>query len=152
VRATLQRYSTFGLDDVLRGDISVDEAWTVLMHAPRDSPVISAIADDPFYAQPDAKVKPPTLAQFSPERETLARIDNKLGALLANLIALGGGKPPRIEPHPWPESASQRAAAAAERDAAVELHDRLVGQLIRPPGRRVRDETGLPEMPGSGNA
>lgn len=150
MRATLQRYSTFGLDDVLRGDISVDEAWTVLMHAPRDSPVISAIADDPFYARSDAKAKPLTLAQFSPERETLARIDNKLGSLLANVIALGGGNPPKIEPHPWPQSASQRAAAAAELEAADALHNRLVSQLIRPPDRRtreLRDEPGMPEVP-----
>lgn len=129
MRATLRRYYGSSLDDVLRGDVSVDECWDLLMHAPRDSPVISAIAGDPAYAT-GATPSAPTLAQFSPERETLAGIHDLLGALLANVIALGGGKVPQIRPHPRPVTASQRA----EKEAARRQHENLVRQLIRPAG------------------
>jgi hypothetical protein len=154
VRATLQRYSHFGLDDVLTGRVSVDEAWTVLMHAPRDSPVISAIADDPAYAvQPGKKAAPLKLAQFSPERESLAGIHDLLASLLATVTVLGGGKAPKVRPHPRPRTVSQRRAQRAEAEMARTQHEDLCRQLLRPPDRRareVRDEAGMSEVPDSG--
>lgn len=129
MRATLQRYSTFGLDDVLRGDVSVDEAWDVLMHAPRDSPVISAIADDPAYAAAPGKRPAMKLAQFSPERESLAGIYDLLASILATVTAAVGHKPPKVRPHPRPVTASARA----DKEAARRQHQDLVRRLIRPP-------------------
>jgi hypothetical protein len=125
VRATLRRYYGISLDDVLLGAVSVDECWDLLMHAPRDSPVISAIADDPLYAK-DVRSAPPKLAQFSPERETLANIDDKLGSLIAVVVKGLGGKPPKIPPHPRPVTASARA----EKAEARREHQDLVRQLL----------------------
>ncbi len=139
MRATLQRFSNFGLDDVLRGDVSADEAWAVLAHAPRDSPFASAIADDPELTVPP-RPGPPKLAQFSPEVEALAGVYDLLAAILANVIAIGGGKPPKIDPYARPVTASQLAAKAAQDAADEALHQRLVSQLVRSPERRVRGE------------
>lgn len=99
------------------------------MHAPRDSPLMSALADDPDAAAA-GPAQAPKLAQFSPEVEALAGVYDLLAALLANVVSLGGGKPPRIPPYPRPVTASQLAAERAERDAARRQHEELVRRLI----------------------
>lgn len=128
MRATLRRCAGVGLDDVLRGDVSVDEAWDLLMHAPRDSPLTAAIADDPEFAQPGAKVRAPRLTEFSPEVEVLASVHDLLGSLLSVVVSLGGGKPPKVTPYRRPVTAGQVAERAQARREHRELVYRLTGE------------------------
>lgn len=128
MRATLRRYGGgIGLDDVLRGEVSVDEAWDVLVHAPRDSPLTAAVADDPELARPGAEACPPRLTEFGPEVEALAGIYDLLASLLANVVSLGGGEPPKIPPYRRPVTASERAREAEARRRHEDLVRRLTG-------------------------
>lgn len=132
VRSDLARYyNGLNLNALFRGEYTPDEVWELLMHLPRDSATIAAIADDDeLVGDVDsiADPKPPRLTEFGPEVEALATIADRLGALLAAVTSLGG-QSVRIEPYPRPVTAADRARKAAARRA----HRKLVAQLI--PGK-----------------
>lgn len=114
--------------DAFNGRMTPDECWDLLMYAPRDSPVMSAIADDPEFAS-SAKPSPPKLAQFSPEVEALAAVHDLLASLLSTVTALGGGEPPKVAPYPRPVTVSQLAQKRAEREAARRQHADIVFRM-----------------------
>ena len=59
----------------------------------------------------------------------LADIADKLSALLANVIALGGGKPPKIPPYRRPGEARRVAAKARLREQARAEWNAVLDQL-----------------------
>lgn len=120
----MRRYYGLDLLGAFRGDFSPDECWDLLMHAPRDSPLMAAIADDPELAR-TGRPGAPRLTEFSPEVEALAGVHDLLGSLLSVVVSLGGGRPPKVAPYRRPVTASARA----ERDEARQAHRDLVRRL-----------------------
>jgi hypothetical protein len=95
------------------------------MHLPRDSPLMSALADDPAYAGPSVP-RPPKLAEFSYETEALASIHDLLASLLAVVMAFASMKPPQVKPYPRPVTAQAEAGRAADRKAHNDLMKRVL--------------------------
>lgn len=65
------------------------------------------------------------LSDWSPEREMLAAIFDRLGHLTSALIAVNGGKPPKVSAFPRPETAVQRHREMQRQ----KTHERLVSLL-----------------------
>lgn len=68
------------------------------------------------------------VSQWTPEREALASIYDRMGSILGAQIAMGGGKVPMIDPFPRPETAQDRARAKAASEQHQSLVERLVGR------------------------
>jgi hypothetical protein len=113
------------------GEITPDEVWDYVTHLPRDSATWAAIYADPETVIPDEGAEPPEprLTEFSPEVEALAAMHDLLAALLANVVALGGGKPPRISPYRRPGAARREAAKARRHEQARREWAELLGQM-----------------------
>jgi hypothetical protein len=99
-------------------------------HLPRNSFFVAALAGDDELAKtmPNFGDGDPvqSLAEWSPEKEALAAIFDRLGTLIQATIAAGGGKPPALAPFPRPETAFQRA----KEDTAQQRHQDLVRRLL----------------------
>lgn len=114
------------------GEITPDEVWDCIAHLPRTSATMAALANDP--QAPKSAPKPPSWTEYGPEVQVMAEVRNLLASLLANVIALGGGKPPKIPPYPRPDD-EQRKQAERERLAERwRKHKELVARVL--PGKR----------------
>lgn len=71
------------------------------------------------------------MSEWSPERELLAVVVDRLGDVLRALVAVNGGKPPRVPPYPRPTTAWQRA----RNREAMRSHEALVARLKGLDGR-----------------
>lgn len=70
------------------------------------------------------------MEDWSPEREALADILDRLGNLVQAVIAAAGAKPPRVAPAPRPDTAVTRLRSQRR----VERHHALVARVL--PDRR----------------
>jgi hypothetical protein len=130
VRADLPHYYPgYSLGDLFSGRVTPDELWDLVAHLPRTSAVMSALADDPEI--PAGAPRPPSMREFSPETEALADVADKLAALLVNVIALGGGKPPRLQPYPRPGDDRRKAAEQERHAERIRKHRELVARVTR---------------------
>lgn len=107
-----------------------DECWDFITHLPRDSPLMAALADDPD--MPEGEPREPSWTEFSPEVQAMAEAVDVLKALLANVIALGGGKPPKFKPYPRPGDGRRAAAAKARWAEKWAKHKALAARVLRP--------------------
>lgn len=110
------------------GEITPDEIWDYITHLPRTSATTSAIYADPEAVLGDEDAETP-LADFSPEVQAIAHACDLLAALLANVISLGGGKPPKLQPYPRPGEARRRALKAQLREQARQEWAELCAQM-----------------------
>jgi len=111
------------------GEITPDEIWDYILHLPRNSATWAAVYADPETVIDEAGEPPePRLTEYSPEVEALAGVYDLLASLLANVIALGGGKPPRIEPYRRPGEAKREAARARRHEQARQEWGELLAQ------------------------
>jgi len=106
-----------------------DECWDLITHLPRTSPLKAALAEDPEIPLGEAGDVPWT--EFSPEVQALAEVRDLLASLLANVIALGGGKPPKIPPYPRPGDTRRKAADKARFAERWRRHKELAARLLR---------------------
>ena len=126
MRASIaHHYPGRDLRELFTGTMLPDECWDLLMALPRDSALMSALADDPELAGVAAE-RPPSLAEFSHETEALAGIHDLLGSLLAVVVSLGGGRAPQVRPYPRPVTAAAKARKAAARQAHQDLVRRVL--------------------------
>lgn len=102
---------------------------------PRHSRFAQALADDDELAarvvdRPDQPTVPTVrVTEWTPEREELAVVSDRIGELIAVTIATRGGRPPKIPPRPRPRTALQRAAARRRRIA----HEQLAARVLHRP-------------------
>lgn len=103
---------------------------------PRHSAFIEALADDEEYAAmvveagwPERSPHP-RLSEYTPEREALDAVVDRLGEVVSAVIAAAGVRPPKIKPQPRPRTAVDRLRARKRRLD----HESLVAKLL--PHRR----------------
>jgi hypothetical protein len=99
---------------------------------PRDSPLKAALAADPDWpkAPPDEDADVPW-TEFSPVDEKLAYLIDLMQSLLASVIAIGGGKPPRFKPWRRPGDAARKAAGKARLAERWRKHKELAARILR---------------------
>ena len=96
---------------------------------PRNSAYVEAVAADEELAAtlPDAPGEQvERWSEWSPERDTLVVIADRIGQLIAAQVAAAGGRPPKVAPLPRPTTASARVRQARR----WQQHQRLVAQLL----------------------
>lgn len=99
-------------------------------HLPRNSAYVEAQADDEELAAllltlPESAQAPrERFSEWSPEKDTLVAILDRLQALTAAVVASGGGKPGTFRPAERPEAAIQRL----RRDQRRQRHRDLVAR------------------------
>lgn len=111
------------------GEVTPDEVWDCIVHLPRTSATMSALADDPDVQPGDPR--PPTMAEFSPEVQVMAEAVDLLKSLVSVVISLGGGKPPKFKPYPRPGDDRREAAEKARFAERWRNHKELAARLIR---------------------
>lgn len=90
---------------------------------------MEAVAADEELARqlPEPAVEPvERWLDWSPEREALVLIADRLGELIRAQVAAAGGKPPRVAALPRPTTASQRI----RHERRLQQHRSLVAQLL----------------------
>lgn len=110
------------------GEVTPDEVWDCIVHLPRTSATMSALADDPD--APKSAPKPPSWTEFSPEVQVTAEVRDLLASLLANVIALGGGEPPKIPPYARPGDDKRQAAERERMAERWRKHKELVARVL----------------------
>ena len=136
--ALLERYGEAIEADLAREGHSLvaiwqDRRWRFLLnlidHLPRTSYFVEAISQDDELAEslPDSPAYRERTTTWTPEREALAGIYDRLGTLLATTIAASGGQPPDLPRFPVPETAAQRARTERGR----RRHEQVVERLLR---------------------
>lgn len=63
--------------------------------------------------------------EWTPEREMLTHIYDRLGTLIAATVGSRGGNAPQIPPYPRPKTAAHRVKAAQLRRIHDDLHSQL---------------------------
>lgn len=95
---------------------------------PRASHFVEAYAQDDEIAAaiglPNAK-RAERMSEWTPEREVLADIFDRLGTLVSVLMQVNGNKAPHLSTFPRPITATQRLIAADRR----QKHDSLSARL-----------------------
>lgn len=130
MRADLPHYYPgYSLGDLFSGRVTADELWDLIVHLPRTSAVMSALADDPDV--PAGAPRPPSWTEFGPDVQVMAEVRDLLASLLANVIALGGGKPPKIAPYPRPGDERRKAAEAQRLADRWRKHKELSARVLR---------------------
>ena len=138
--ALCERYGEAIEADLAFRGIDLVEVWAsrrwrfllnLIEHLPRNSFYVEAISNDDelISTLPQSKDQAPAvekLSSYSPEKEVLAAIYDRLGTLLAVAITSGGGNAPNFEPFPRPTSAFQRV----KQHSAHERHESLVKRLL----------------------
>lgn len=66
------------------------------------------------------------MSTWSPEMEVLAAVFDRLGSVIAAVVASGGNRPPDVQPFPRPITAAEQARSALRR----EKHQKLVKRLL----------------------
>ena len=110
--------------------MTADELWALIVHLPRESPLKAALADDPEILPGEPGDVPWT--EFSPEVQVMAQAVDLLQSLLASVIAIGGGKPPKFKPYPRPGDAKRKAADQARFAERWRKHKELAARILRP--------------------
>jgi hypothetical protein len=132
-RASIARYYPGrDLNEVFTGSMTPDECWALIIHLPRTSPLKAALAEDPDI--PLAEPGDPPWTEFSPEVQAIAEAVDVLKSLLANVISLGGGKPPKFRPYPRPDDARREAAEKARFAGRWAKHKALAARILRKKG------------------
>jgi hypothetical protein len=99
---------------------------------PRNSRYIEALADDEDLAtQVLASKEPPEpagprLSEWSPELAALTAIQDRLGEVIAAVIAAAGGRPPRLRPSPRPKTAADRVRLQQRQERHLALVARVL--------------------------
>jgi hypothetical protein len=124
----MRRYYGLDLSAAFRRELPVDECWDLLMHAPRDSPIKSALFADPETVLPDEAAEP-TLAEYSPEVEAIAALHDVNAAILAHLSAFTSKRPVRLKPYRRPGEARRAARRERLRQQARQEWAELCAQL-----------------------
>ncbi|HEX5272300.1 MAG TPA: hypothetical protein VFW33_17505 [Gemmataceae bacterium] len=106
-----------------------DECWALITHLPRTSPLKAALAEDPDI--PEGDPAPPSWTEFSPVDEKLAYQIELTQSILANLISLGGGQPPKFKPWPRPGDDKREAARKARFAERWRKHKELAARVLR---------------------
>lgn len=119
MRADLCRYYGVDLLDVFRGKMTADACWDLLVHLPRDSALMSALAADPEFAS-GKEPGPPPMSDFGPQVEVLAALHDRMGTLLTMLGVEG------LKPWPRPQTAGEVQRAAERR----RRHDALITRIF----------------------
>jgi hypothetical protein len=68
----------------------------------------------------------PRLVEFGTTEALLADVVDRLGEVVAAVVASGGGTPPKLRPRPRPETAEDRLAARFR----MKQHERVVGLFL----------------------
>lgn len=108
--------------------------WRLLLslitQLPRNSFFVEAVSqDEEVAAQMTELPQEPSgvrMSTWSPEMELLAAVFDRLGSVVAAVVASAGGRPPDIQPFPRPETAAQRARIKSRQEG----HERLVKRLL----------------------
>lgn len=129
----MRRYYGVRLLDVLAGEMSPREAMVLVDHLPVDSAFAEASAQDDELAEllaaerddedEDAPARAPRITEFGPTNQLLTAVYDRLGEVIAAIVASAGGKPPPVRPSPRPETAADRLAkkvAEASQDYLLE--------------------------------
>jgi hypothetical protein len=118
VRADLRRYAGgLSLGDMFAGRVTPDEVWDCIAHFPRESATTSALYDEaPLSLEGEAAE--PRLSEYSPERQSLDLIADRLATLITVVIRLGGGDAPQAGPLPRPGDARRAALKEKRREQA----------------------------------
>lgn len=101
---------------------------------PRDSQFVEAQAADEEFARAvlalptSSAVPPPRWSEWTPERQALVDIFDRLGDLIATLVATSGGRAPTIRRHPRPITAVDRLRDQVR----MEKHRELVARVLPP--------------------
>jgi hypothetical protein len=66
------------------------------------------------------------LTEFGTTESLLADVFDRLGEVVAAVVASGGGTPPKVRPRPRPQTAEDRLAARFR----IEQHERVVGLFL----------------------
>lgn len=121
--------------DFFRGVYSwakLDRLIDRLMRMPRSQTQLDMAEDDEAaeeylaeHGDKESASSRPSLAVWSPEVEYLAGVVDRLGEVVAAVVASAGNKPPRIKPLPRPKSAFDRARERR----AWRRHDALVAEV-----------------------
>lgn len=127
-RATMRRYYGLDLSAAFRGELPVDECWDLLMQAPRDSPIKSAIFADPETVLADGPADP-QLTEYSPEVEAIAALYDVNVSILAHLSAFTSKKPVRLKPYRRPGEARRARRKAQLREQARREWNELLTQM-----------------------
>lgn len=109
----------------------------VIEHLPRHSYFIEAYADDDEVAEAVGTSQGPRverLSDWTPEREALAELVDRMGSLISVLMQVNGNKAPAIPAFPRPHLAAHRLAERETRALHDRLHERLYGQQYDPEG------------------
>lgn len=69
----------------------------------------------------DAPARSPSLHGWTPEVAHMAAVVDRLGEVIAGLVALSGGRPPKVKPVPRPVTAIDRARQRRSRARYGEL-------------------------------
>lgn len=129
MRADLAHYYPGrSLGELFRGEMTPDECWDLITHLPRTSATTAALYADPDTVFGDELAEVP-LTEFGPEVQVLAHVADVLQSLLVNVIALGGGKPPRLKPYPRPGEARRKRLKAELREQARAEWAELCAQM-----------------------
>lgn len=107
--------------------------WRYLLlridHLPRNSAYVEAVSlDEELAAEaakgPRPKAGGPRMRDWSPELELLTAIADRLGDVVQAVIAVQGGKPPRIRPLPRPQTATDKLNDPREK------HRRILSKVL----------------------
>jgi hypothetical protein len=109
--------------------MTADECWDLIVHLPRTSPLKAALADDPEITPGEPGDVPWT--EFGPETQALAHIVDVLQSLLASVIAIGGGRPPKLKPYPRPGETRRKAAEQERLAERWRKHKELAARVLR---------------------
>lgn len=101
---------------------------SALMEARLDDPEVAALVA----AQPEKESRRrPALRDFTPEVATLYDICDRLGEVVAAVIAAAGEKPPKIQPLLRPITGVERARIAVEKQKHLDLVDDVMAAQAR---------------------
>jgi hypothetical protein len=103
--------------------MTADACWDLLMHLPRDSALMAALAADPEFAS-EATPGPPPWTEFGPEVQALAELNDRVGALVSLVASIGGTKV-KIPPYPRPTGPLERVRAVEKRQRHKALLARI---------------------------
>lgn len=103
---------------------------SLISQLPRNSFFVEALSRDEELAAELAEMPMESaevrMAVWSPELEVLAAVFDRLGSVVAAVVASTGNRPPDLQPFPRPVTAAERARFAANR----ERRERLVKRLL----------------------
>lgn len=111
---------------MFRGEILPDDLLSLIDHLPRHSRLGAAMADDDELAElmegSPVSERPPPLTEWTPEVDALAKVADRLGALVETVTAALGGTA-KVPPLLRPETARDRLKVRREDELVSSLED-----------------------------